>query len=98
MRLSFDSKRFLSPRAVAERLGKSERFVLRLIATRELPAYDLRSPGVTLPRWRIDWKDVQLWVGSRRTVKPTPPPTPTRHNSAIRSAVRQSVKYPDLLD
>ncbi len=63
---------FLTPPAVAKRLGVSAEKVLRWIRAGELRGIDVSErPGVGRPRFRIDSLDLTVFL-ERRAVTPSP--------------------------
>lgn len=60
-------KRLLSPSQFAKEIGMSEGFVRELIKAGEIEVTDVRAPGATLPRYRIDPAEAAKWLASRQT-------------------------------
>lgn len=61
----------VTPAEAAVRLRKSYRFVMKLIDAGELNARDEKSPGATLPRWKIPISELERWRESRMRCAPT---------------------------
>ena len=56
----------LSVAVVAEHIAVDVEAVLAWIAAGALKAIDVRRPGSSRPRWRIDLEDLQTFLASRR--------------------------------
>lgn len=61
----------LTPPQVARLLAVSPDKVLAWIAAGELAAFDVRGPGATRPRWRIEQTALDAFR-NRHSVRPTP--------------------------
>lgn len=60
----------LTVKQVAERLQTSYDGVLNLIAAGELPAHNISGGHGTGARYRIDQRDLDRWLESRKTAAP----------------------------
>lgn len=80
------AKEFLTPPAIAIKLGVAHKKVLNFIESGELPAVDLSSKRDVKPRWHVRRSDLDEFLARRASRPPTP--APTRRRTAPDSSER----------
>ena len=76
---------YLSPPAIAERLGVSHGKILAWIASGELRATDFATVRGQRPRWRVAEDDLSAFLSGRST---TPPPQQQRRRRKKQNVIQ----------
>jgi len=82
----FENQEFVNPVELGKAIDIDTATVRKWIVEGWLPAVDMRSPGTSRPRWRIDKAGYESFVKKRSN---TPPPAPKKRRRKVSDGLEE---------